>query len=70
MWWKTLALRGAVTTPTKLERLESSDAAVPLLTELMVAHLAIDIVPEVRVRTRDYDAILTRSTQKWTFVKR
>ena len=50
--------------------LESGDAAVPLLTELMVAHLAIDIVPEVRVRTRDYDAILTRSTQKWTFVKR
>ena len=27
MWWKTLALRGAVTTPTKLDRLDSRCAA-------------------------------------------
>lgn len=50
--------------------LESSDATMPLLTELMLAHLAIDVLPEVRVRTRDHDAILTRSTRTWTFVKR
>ena len=50
--------------------LESSEASAPLLTELMLAHLAIDLLPEVRVRTREYDAILTRSTRKWTFVKR
>ena len=50
--------------------LESSEATTPLLTELMLAHLAIDVVPEVRVRTRDYDAILTRSTRAWTLVKR
>ena len=50
--------------------LESSEATMPLLTELMLAHLAIDVLPEVRVRTRDYDAILSRSTRKWTFVKR
>ena len=50
--------------------LESSEVTTPLLTELMLAHLAIDVVPEVRVRTRDYDAILTRSTRAWTLVKR
>ncbi len=27
MWWNTLALRGAATTPTKLDRLDSSCAA-------------------------------------------
>ncbi|WP_310570570.1 hypothetical protein [Gemmatimonas sp.] len=50
--------------------LESSEDRIPLLTELMLARLAIDVLPEVRVRTREYDAILTRSTKKWTFVKR
>ena len=50
--------------------LESSEARIPLLTELMLAHLAIDVLSEVRVRTREYDAILTRSTRKWTFVAR
>ncbi len=50
--------------------LESSEVTAPLLTELMLAHLAIDVLPEVRVRTREYDAIFTRSTRKWTFVKR
>ncbi len=50
--------------------LESNESTIPLLTELMLAHLAIDVLPEVRVRTREYDAILTRSTRKWTFVKR
>lgn len=50
--------------------LESSEVTIPLLTELMLAHLAIDLVSDVRVRTREYDAILTRSTRKWTFVKR
>ena len=28
MWWNTLGLRGAVTTPTKLDRLDSSCAAL------------------------------------------
>jgi hypothetical protein len=28
------------------------------------------VVREVRVRTREYDAILTRATRQWTFVKR
>lgn len=50
--------------------LESSEVRIPLLTELMLAHLAIEVVSDVRVRTREYDAILTRSTRKWTFVKR
>ena len=50
--------------------LESSEVRIPLLTELMLAHLAIDVLPEVRVRTREYDAILTRATRTWTFVKR
>ena len=50
--------------------LESSEVRIPLLTELMLAHLAIDVVREVRVRTREYDAILTRATRQWTFVKR
>ena len=30
MWWNTLALRGAVTTPTKLDRLDSSCAALAI----------------------------------------
>jgi hypothetical protein len=50
--------------------LDSREATTPLLTELMLAHLAIDVLPEVRVRTTAYDAILTQRTHKWTFVKR
>ena len=50
--------------------LDSREKTTPLLTELMLAHMAIDVLPEVRVRTAEYDAILTQRTRKWTFVKR
>ena len=63
---RVLSLPTGATTYT----LESSEVTTPLLTELMLAHLAIDLLPEVRVRTREYDAILTRFTRQWTFVKR
>jgi hypothetical protein len=63
---RVLAIPPGATTYT----LDSSEPTQPLMTELMLAHLAIDLLPELRVRTRDYDAILTRSTRRWTFVKR
>lgn len=63
---RALSIPNGATTYT----LESTEGTLPLMSELMLAHLAIDLLREVRVRTREHDAILQRATRRWTFVKR
>lgn len=50
--------------------LASSEDRLPTVSELLIAHMAIDLVPEVRVVTRQYESILTRGRPGWTHRKR
>jgi hypothetical protein len=58
----------APTSPTYT--LNSTEDRVPLLSELVIARMALGMVPEVHVRTNQYDSILTRSASAWKHVKR
>ncbi|MBL0171123.1 MAG: hypothetical protein IPP90_10380 [Gemmatimonadaceae bacterium] len=49
--------------------LESIEERIPAVSELMVARMALDVVPEVRVRSRQYESVLTRSG-RWTHQRR
>jgi hypothetical protein len=62
---RTLALqKGASWTIT------SPELDVPLLSELMVAHLALSDVPEVRIRTLQYESVIRRDTRRWVHTRR
>ncbi len=50
--------------------LQSLEERVPLLSELVVARMALDLVPEVHVRTYQYDSKLTRTSPTWTHTRR
>jgi len=50
--------------------LPSLEERLPLLSELVVARMALDVFPEVRIRTRQYDAVLTRANGTWTSTQR
>jgi hypothetical protein len=50
--------------------LESTEDRVPLLSELVIARMALGMVPEVHVRTNQYDSILTRAASAWKHVRR
>lgn len=46
--------------------LPSLEERIPSVSELMVARMALDLVPEVRVRTNQYESVLTRGATSWT----
>ncbi len=53
--------------------LESSEERIPLLSELVASRLAFDFVPQVSVRTRQYESLLTRallSSRHWKHTHR
>ena len=50
--------------------IESLEERIPTVSELMVARMSIDLVPEVHVRTRQYDSMLRRGTSAWTHTRR
>lgn len=50
--------------------LESGEERIPLLSELVIAHMALGMVPEVRIRTHQYESALTRTSTTWTHTKR
>lgn len=53
--------------------LESSEDRIPLLSELVASRLALDFVPQVAVRTRQYESLLTRaqlSSHQWKHTHR
>ncbi len=49
--------------------IQSSERQIPTVSELMVARMALDVVPEVRIQTYEYESVLTR-TRRWTHRKR
>lgn len=50
--------------------LESTEEEVPLISELMAARLSLLRVPEVRVRTKKYESVLSNATRKWVHTPR
>lgn len=48
----------------------SIEQRIPTMSELVIAHMALDIVPEVRIRTNQYESVLTRSAKDWTHHRR
>ncbi len=50
--------------------LASSEVTLPLLSELVVAHMAADLFPEVTVRTLRYESTWTRRSARWTHRRR
>ena len=44
----------------------SLEERIPAVSELVAAYLALDLVPEVRIRTRQYESTLRRGAQGWT----
>lgn len=50
--------------------LASAEITLPLLSELMVAHMAADVIPEVTVRTQRYESTWSRRTGRWVHRRR
>lgn len=50
--------------------LMSIEQRIPSLSELIVARMALDIVPEVHVLTNQYESVLTRAAKGWTHHRR
>lgn len=50
--------------------LQSNEERVPLLSELVIARMALGLVPEVHVRTYQYDSVITRTSDTWTHTRR
>ena len=50
--------------------LQSTEERVPLLSELVIARMALGLVPEVHVRTYQYDSVITRTSDAWTHTRR
>lgn len=48
----------------------SLEERVPLVSEIVAARLAIANIPEVRIRTAQYDAVLSRATGRWKHTPR
>lgn len=49
--------------------LESMEQGIPTVSELVVARMALDLVPEVRVQSQQYESVLVRG-RGWTHRKR
>lgn len=50
--------------------LPSLEERIPSMSELLAAHRALLVVPEVRVRTRQYDSVLRRGAAGWVHTRR
>lgn len=49
---------------------KSTEERIPLISELMLAHLALSVSPDVRVRTYQYESIFSRGTDAVRHVER
>lgn len=45
--------------------IESAEARIPLMSELMAAHLALSTAREVRIRTNGRESVLRRGANRW-----
>ena len=50
--------------------LQSMEERVPLLSEFVIARMALGLVPEVHIRTYQYDSVITRTSETWTHTRR
>jgi hypothetical protein len=50
--------------------LVSGEERIPLLSELMVAHMALSVAPDVRVRTTQFESVFSRSSTAVKHVRR
>jgi hypothetical protein len=50
--------------------IDSNEEEVPLVSELVAARLALLRVPEVRVRTKKFESVLSNATRKWAHTPR
>ena len=50
--------------------LQSTEERVPLLSEFVIARMALGLVPEVHIRTYQYDSVITRTSDTWTHTRR
>ena len=44
----------------------SLEERIPTVSELMAAYLALDVVKEVRIKTRQYESTISRDAKRWT----
>ncbi len=64
-------IRASTLTPdSKTITILSLEERIPAVSELLLAHLALDVAPEVRITTHQYTSVLTRNAQtgatRWT----
>lgn len=50
--------------------LESSEERIPALSELLVARMALDLVPEVHIRTHQFESVFKRGARFWIHTPR
>jgi hypothetical protein len=50
--------------------IQSNEDEIPLISELMVARMALTRVPEVRIRTKKYESVLSAKTPRWVHTPR
>jgi hypothetical protein len=66
----TAPIRTIAVSPGESYALKSLEERIPLISELMLAHMALSIAPEVRVRTNQYESIFTRGDAPVKHVQR
>ena len=66
----TPPIRTFAVTPGASYVLASKEERIPLLSELMVAHMALSVAPDVRVRTTQFESIFSRSSTAVKHVRR
>ena len=44
----------------------SLEESLPTVSELMAAYLALDVVKEVKIKTRQYESTISRDAKRWT----
>jgi hypothetical protein len=50
--------------------IESTEAEIPLVSELVAARLALLRVPEVHILTKKFESVMSNQTRKWTHTPR
>ena len=66
----TSPIRTLSVSPGSGYTLASIEERIPLLSELMLAHMALSLAPDVRVRTNQYESQFTRGTTTVKHVRR
>lgn len=66
----TSPIRTLTVTPGESYSLKSLEERIPLISELMLAHMALSVAPEVRVLSNQYESIFLRGSSPVKHVQR